>query len=364
MMSQVFLGLLVAFTGFYIVMMSIALYGIIKREKSNPGRIADKRETVTIVIPFRNEKNRIAPLIDALKQQMDTEFSVVFCDDHSDDCSSEFIRNRIPSHWLIISSEGQGKKAAVRTAVKHVESDWIVFTDADSTPDCRWIEGIRCAFSDADFVFGPVITKGKGFFSGLQYCDQLSLSATSVAMAKVGLPFICSAANMAIRKRIFPQKVIRGDDLKSGDDVFLLHWALEQGYRVKGLWNSQTTVEVLVESRLIDFLRQRLRWAGKSTGYRQITAGLVALVVAGANGLVLIGGLLGLIHPSLFATLLICLLLKGLIDFLFLLLSERGLKQNRVIWYFFPAFFFHLVYVSIVALAAPCWRLSWKGREV
>ena len=57
--------------------------------------IPSKEKLLTIIIPFRNEENRINNLLSSIENQenLDCIEQFIFVDDHSSDCTVEIIRN-------------------------------------------------------------------------------------------------------------------------------------------------------------------------------------------------------------------------------------------------------------------------------
>ena len=51
---------------------------------------------IALIIPFRNEANRIQPLLDQLKSNLPPSLSLIFVDDHSTDQSVSIIKDHLP----------------------------------------------------------------------------------------------------------------------------------------------------------------------------------------------------------------------------------------------------------------------------
>lgn len=105
-------------------------------------RLPDTR--VSVVIPARNERDRIAPGIESLLRQGDVVGEVIVVDDRSDDGTGALVRqlaeadprvrvlrvDALPSAW-------SGKAHACHVGGQAAKCDWVLFTDAD----CEFLEG-------------------------------------------------------------------------------------------------------------------------------------------------------------------------------------------------------------------------------
>jgi glycosyltransferase involved in cell wall biosynthesis len=94
---------------------------------------------VSVIVPARNEEQRIARCLASLCQQEgfggDGGFEVIIVNDHSTDATSEraasfdgvqvVTADPLPEHW-------SGKCNACRTGAQHARGDWFLFTDADT----------------------------------------------------------------------------------------------------------------------------------------------------------------------------------------------------------------------------------------
>ncbi len=120
------------------------------------------RERVSIIIPVRNEEEKIGLLLRSILQQSAHFDEVVITDGTSADRTCEIIdefRARDARMRLIVrrnSRCGEGRNHAMRMA----SGDIFVFLDAGMIPDPNWLERIlKCFSSDnaIDFVFGRAI---------------------------------------------------------------------------------------------------------------------------------------------------------------------------------------------------------------
>ena len=90
---------------------------------------------VTVVIPTLNEAKAIGKVIDELKQHGITNIIVV--DGHSTDGTPEIAKQKGAK---VIFQEGKGKAAAIKTALKHVKTPYILIMDGDYTYPAKYVK--------------------------------------------------------------------------------------------------------------------------------------------------------------------------------------------------------------------------------
>ncbi len=103
-----------------------------------PGSCSRNNTRVAVVVPARNERNRITPCIESLLRQGSAVGEVIVVDDRSDDGTGDFVRgiadddprlnvlrvDALPPAW-------SGKAHACHVGGHAAESPWLLFTDAD-----------------------------------------------------------------------------------------------------------------------------------------------------------------------------------------------------------------------------------------
>lgn len=96
---------------------------------------------LSIIIPFYNEEENLAPLHDELKkklEEMREAHEIVFVDDGSRDGSAEEVAKLLkkdPQVRLVVHNKRLGKGDALRDALSKAKGDLIVFMDADLQDD-------------------------------------------------------------------------------------------------------------------------------------------------------------------------------------------------------------------------------------
>lgn len=126
-----------AFFGFAYLLLLISIFNYFSiRTPADPAGVA---ESVTVLLPVRNEEGNIARCLEGLKSQTGIDkFQVIIINDQSTDATAEIAQSAIAgdSRFSIINTEGPrsgwlGKVSALQTGFEAAKSDVIVTIDAD-----------------------------------------------------------------------------------------------------------------------------------------------------------------------------------------------------------------------------------------
>jgi cellulose synthase/poly-beta-1,6-N-acetylglucosamine synthase-like glycosyltransferase len=147
-----------------------------------PPEGAEKLPKVSVIIPIRNEEQRIEGLLESLSRQDYPAAEYIFIDDCSTDSSPGMLRRFAETRQevrIITLQENPGvnkKQYALCRGIEAATGTLLLFTDADcEVPSC-WIRAMaaRVADSRTGLVIGPVFKKGggSGFFQHYQCFDH------------------------------------------------------------------------------------------------------------------------------------------------------------------------------------------------
>jgi len=120
---------------------------------------------LSIIIPVFNEVETILEIIVKIKQSTPNLIKeIIIVDDCSDDGTADILQGINDQEIKVIRhTRNLGKGAALRTGIKHISGDIIIFQDADLEYDPReynsLIEPIKDGF--ADVVYGSRLSGGK-----------------------------------------------------------------------------------------------------------------------------------------------------------------------------------------------------------
>ncbi len=118
---------------------------------------------VSVLIPARNEAERIAPTIKALSDQDYRNYEVIILDDNSEDDTLEFTRNLTKDNpvfrvikGLELPPEWKGKPYAMQQLTKAARGEILLFLDADMRPGKQLLSWTVTNFNahNVDFLSG------------------------------------------------------------------------------------------------------------------------------------------------------------------------------------------------------------------
>ncbi len=335
----------------------------------------DLSTPLSVIIPFRNEKENLIRLLETLLQQSyPAAFTeIIFVNDHSEDGGEnllkDFIHRQNIQNVQLISSPGTGKKAALQTGIASASGKLIVITDADCLPTRSWLTEIVTFYEQNHprLILGPVIYDGERTLQEKLFSlEFMSLVASGAGSAGIGLPFMGNAANMAFEKKIYLDAT---DDalqngFASGDDVFFIQYISRKFGRraVTFIKNEETIVRTSPPSSVSSFLRQRIRWGSKARGYTQPWAMLVSYTVFFYNLMLTISFITGFFYPWEWIIYGLFIIMKTLIDFPLLYAFSRFAGKRRLLPLLFPFEIIYPFYITFVAFRS-LFPYQWKNRQ-
>ena len=330
---------------------------------------------LSIVIAMRNEAANLECLIKALASQTypAEKMQIVLVDDHSTDQSALIARQTAQSaglrNVLVMDSEGKGKKSALRTALQHVQGEWVLFTDADCVPHAAWAETMMTAAAEQQklMLLGPVrLSPCRGWLQNFQAIETNSLIAATAGSAGIGLPSMANGANMALHRTVLSHDDALKPAFASGDDMFRLESVLKR-------YGSGAVGMVMFPGAMVTtgpaiglkaFLAQRLRWVSKSKGYRRPEIIIPAFVVFVFNALLAAMLLLSAFYPLMLLAYLTFVLLKTLTDLPLVWPTFQMAGQKHLIPWMAVFQLFYPPYVLVAALAGLWLPVEWKSRKL
>ncbi len=363
---------------FIIVIAPFLLYGLLLivvlllGEKKEYHSIATSTQLFfTIVIPFRNEEENLSSLIYSIKQlEYDrSRFEVIFIDDHSEDDGLVRIEKELKGseiNWkLILHTDRQGKKNAIKLGVKKARYDIIAMTDADCILPKNWLNSLSFGFlsKKLDLVLGPIKYKQRGFFTYLQKVELAALMSLTSLSCKIGRAILGNAANMAFRKEIFKENYLLDNKSESGDDIFLLY-ALKKLEGIKIGFIANAPISTRASTTLKGFIAQRLRWASKSKYIKDRDAIIYGIFTLILNVVYIALFIVVLIYPSYFFYLIFTFLIKLFCDTTLVVLNQN---ISRIQYPFIGAVLLSIIYPFysiLIASFSLFLKPQWKGRRI
>ncbi|TYA53068.1 glycosyltransferase family 2 protein [Formosa maritima] len=331
----------------------------------------------SVVIPFRNEAENLPVLLNSiLKLRYPVaNFEILFINDASEDPSEEIIKKKLENtniNFKIIQNKrisNSPKKDAISRAIELASYEWIITTDADCLLPKYWLTCYSNFIhkTNCNLIAAPVTYYNiNSFLDIFQTLDFLSLIGATVGGFGLKKPFICNGANLAYKKDVF--KILNGfegnNDIASGDDVFLLQKAIKKHPKsVLFLKAKKAIVLTKSQPNFKSLISQRVRWASKTTHYKNSFGKLTGFVVLLMNTALVSSILLTLFNAFSFKYLLITFTIKIIIDYMLLFkttsfFNQKYLLKSYLISSIFYPFF--SVYIVIISLFP---NYKWKNRR-
>ncbi|HEY1046003.1 MAG TPA: glycosyltransferase [Bacteroidia bacterium] len=352
----------------YTIFMAVVIHWLGKDQKRMfVGKHYDKTNGngVSVIIPFRNEVNNIQGIIDSIELQNNTNLNIefVFVDDHSEDHTSEYIKEKTPTGYdvSVILSDGEGKKAALLTGIKNAKYEIVLTIDADCTFErdsiyCMYDEFVRY---DLNLLCGPIRLSGNSDFEKSQAIESAVLVAISSVFLNHRKPATCNGANLMYKKSLFFELGAfdhKGWHASGDDDLLMQKFAQYNMKKVMYVLNSECMVTTKACPDLKSFMDQRLRWLSKRKAYiYSYNRYLHLLFLLKTLFLVLLPLELFLSFHQTFY-LLCCILLSDLL--LFMKLRDKFKLK------FTPLFFIYQFYPVLLLFKLGRTSIIWKGREI
>lgn len=282
-----------------------------------------KAPFLSVIVAFRNEAFKLPDLVNCLiAQTYPTHlFEVILIDDNSTDDTVHRIKSitNLPHNFRVIASQGRGKKQAIKSGIAVAIGEAIVTTDADCHVGNNWLAAIseQLQRTGASMLIGPVTMQSDGtLFSDIQQLDFFALQISGAAATIIKRPVFCSGANLIYCRSIYQENhnLMHGNHLASGDDVFLLHLFKQKRHRISFIRDERAIVTTATEPTFIKFIKQRMRWGGKSKAYHDADSIILAITVLSANLAIVITMIGAILWPKLWLVAISGWVLKTLAD--------------------------------------------------
>jgi cellulose synthase/poly-beta-1,6-N-acetylglucosamine synthase-like glycosyltransferase len=350
-----------------------ALIGITLYEKNIQNLSNDNsHKSFSIIIPFRNEEQRINLLLNSITNQNYCKEKVewIFIDDFSEDNTTELIHKTLLNqvNFKIYKSKQPGKKYAQLTGVKKSTFNYLIFTDADVQLPENYLHTINKHFAETDLMIMPVsFIYTKSWISKWSYYEQQILNALNVGFGYFSKPLFANGANLAITKKAYLETLTLRNDfsISSGDDVFLLQACRKLKKKIKLNYTPQVVVYTLPPQNLKELIYQKIRWALKMKLLPYDYTFIVGITILIFNLLYIILPILILYQIKYVEYFTIIFLFKMMIDKMLLFLVVKLLKtrinkpESFIISALYPFYQWIILFAGIVFKSA-----TWKGRKV
>lgn len=104
---------------------------VISRLHAKESSTVESNNSISVIIPARNEEHRIGQLLKSLHDQTFYPLEVIIVDDHSTDMTANIVKNFPCRYFLLDDAAGSGKSSACAYGARQAQGDWLLFLDAD-----------------------------------------------------------------------------------------------------------------------------------------------------------------------------------------------------------------------------------------
>ena len=212
---------------------------------------------VSVIVPAYNVERTMGACLDALLQQTAPrdEYEIIGVDDGSTDTTRQVAESR---GVKVLTQPNRGAAAARNLGAQDACGDILLFIDADSVPDARWIETMVAPFADASIAGA----------SGEKKTRQTNLVARFIQFeydfrydlmfARGSIDFVDSSA-AAYRREVFLSNGGFDTTLMDAEDTEFSYRLAERGAKLV-LVREAIVYHTHPES-LLEFLRRKYRYA-------------------------------------------------------------------------------------------------------
>ncbi len=324
-----------------------------------------QKNKLSVVIPFRNERQHLPKLLASL-QQLPEDIKVYWINDHSEDGGGEWLSQHRTMHHELLHNLGEGKKKALHTAIAHIPDEhWILTLDADIELSPFWWRNIQDQFNpECAMIVFPIFMRAGGkwieVFQQLEFLFFQALTKGSILRQRTQFS---NGAHLAFQKKYF--NAVNGyashQHISSGDDQFLLAAFRKNNWKIGWAEIPQDTISITPLSNWKDLLAQRIRWAGKSKALNIPDMKLLAFSTAISNTLALCAYWQLLFEPFQSASLVYSGFIALKLGIEWVVFHTIKNKSS------FITLFFLIIYplwVLIVGLSVLFLKQKWKGRPI
>ncbi len=354
----------------YLVIISYFYYGWVNEpiyKKKSESYIP-----LSIIVPFRNEDQNIPNIYKALKEQSLPPhlMEIIFINDHSTDASVKILNNLIAKekNMTLLHSHDNGKKLALKKAVQQCKYQYFVTIDADCIPGKHWLTNISNFLQQqkSDLLVGSVsFFKKNTWFSKFQFYEFVSLIVSGAGAIIQHKPIMCNGANLTVSKDLYQkaQNTVL-NKYASGDDIFLLQYAKKNNYKIDFIKTKESNVYTLSAQSLTEFFHQRIRWASKSKGYKDLFTIFVAIIVFAVCLIEITLPFFLMKNTTISLFIFSGILFKGIIDYKIIQSGSNFLGEKINLFDYLSFTIVYPVYIVSTTLLSFFTKTKWKDRRI
>jgi len=358
--------LIYLFFGFF------SILGVLKYNKSklnDEGLPNISLSDIHLIIPFRNEENRIQELIQSLNNSVYLPYKVTFIDDHSTDDTIKTLKSnlKINNYQILrLPDTKKGKKAAIRYGIdSNNDLSYILTLDADINFNKYYFKQLE-TLKSIDLLILPVIMKSSkkrilNLFYALDYNFLNLINRISTGWIR---PILASGANLLFKKKTFTEldSFEHHKNIASGDDMFILKDFTLNNKKIGLIRNTILNVYTSSPENYLEFISQRIRWSNKTKDINDKVSNQI-LIINVCMLIVFYMTLFTSIYFYEWKQLIFVFLFKNTIDLIIVFIdNDKSLIKNSLL---IPIYsIFQPIYYSSVMIGSITLDLNWKNRTI
>lgn len=323
-------------------------------------------DSITVIIPFRNEAHNLKQMVACIEQQTVQPHAWIFVNDHSTDQSSELISFSDPTiryQVMQLSSPEFGKKRAIRNAINNSSTAYCLTLDADVTFHKDYIKQL-CALPSNDMIVLPVIMKANYFWQLLFSIEYMITQLLNLGVSWWSRPINCSGANLLFCRETF----LATDDFSthhhvlSGDDIYALRAFRRNKKSIRVVTEKSFAVTTTVPKTITSVLDQRARWMNKSGDVGDGLSNMLALWALALH-FTFFGFQIVLFSTGQFTSFSLLFVSKLVLDSLLIINGNESFRLRLFVGLFLFEIIYPL-YLLVLLFWSKSGRVSWKGRDL
>ena len=185
---------------------------------------------VSVIIPSYNSAETVLNCLESLtKQQIDEPFEIIVVDSSSDG-TNDMVAQNFPDVRLIRLEQKTIPSKGRNIGAGKAQSEYLVFTDSDCTPEKDWLKNILKNISAGNDIIGGSVENGRpeSLISRAEYFIEFREFSSSSSKREIRFLPSC---NFAIKKSIFD--AIGGfPEVRASEDTLFAHKLTEKGHKI------------------------------------------------------------------------------------------------------------------------------------
>lgn len=233
---------------------------------------------LSVIIAAKNEELNLDQLFIALENQNypRDKFEVIFVDDNSTDgtfARAKEFSNRFPNFHLIKAEQKNlpAKKGALELGIGLSRFPFLLFTDADCSPQTNWLNAFSEKFSlNFDLIFGLAPFRFKNSFANHYFCfENFRTTVLTTSSAWFKLPYSAASRSLGIKRDVFNKLGGFTNTLQTlgGDDDLLIREAVKNNCKIGIVAAEDSLVFSNAQENFSNYFSQKRRHTATSFHY-------------------------------------------------------------------------------------------------